>query len=133
MFRRILFQHPASRRSISNMSSSSTTTTPMEHALRTKLTESLAPSKLEIFNDSHLHSHHKAMQGVTSKETHFRVYVTSEAFKSKMQPARHRMVYALMEDELAMEGGIHALQLRTRTPEEQAKADANETSTSTSS
>lgn len=27
---------------------------------------------LEIYNDSHLHSHHKAMQGSTSKETHFR-------------------------------------------------------------
>jgi stress-induced morphogen len=32
--------------------------------------------------------------------------------------ARHRMVNALMKDELAQEGGIHALQLTTRTPEE---------------
>mgnify|MGYP000627945636 FL=1 len=32
----------------------------------------LNPQTLEIYNDSHLHSHHKAMQGVTSKETHFR-------------------------------------------------------------
>lgn len=36
-----------------------------------------------------------------------------------MQPARHRMVYALLKDELAQEGGIHALQLKTRTPEEE--------------
>lgn len=53
-----------------------------------------------------------------------RVNIVSEAFKSKMQPARHRMVYALLKDEMAAEGGIHALQLRTRTPEEEAKANA---------
>jgi len=35
-----------------------------------------------------------------------------------MQPARHRMVYALLKDEMAQEDGIHALQLKTRTPEE---------------
>lgn len=37
-----------------------------------------------------------------------------------MQPARHRMVYTLLKDEMAKEGGIHALQLQTRTPEEEA-------------
>ena len=31
------------------------------------------------------------------------------------------MVYALLKDEMAREGGIHALQLRTRTPEEEEK------------
>ena len=55
-----------------------------------------------------------------------RVYITSDAFKSKMQPARHRMVYTLLKDELAAEGGIHALQLRTRTVEEEEKAKAKE-------
>ncbi|GAB1198587.1 hypothetical protein APSETT444_007913 [Aspergillus pseudonomiae] len=41
--------------------------------------------------------------------------------KSKMQPARHRMVYALLKEEMDREGGIHALQLRTRTPEEEQR------------
>lgn len=36
-----------------------------------------------------------------------------------MQPARHRMVYAILKEELDQEGGIHALQLRTKTPEEE--------------
>jgi len=77
------------------------------------------------------------MQGVTSRETHFRysstckllnyvtyipdthsVFITSPAFQGKMQLARHRMINSLMKDELAQEGGIHALQLITRTPEE---------------
>ena len=53
-----------------------------------------------------------------------RVNIVSEAFKGKMQPARHRIVYGLLKDEMAAEGGIHALQLRTRTPEEEAKANA---------
>ncbi|EFY88476.1 BolA-like family protein [Metarhizium acridum CQMa 102] len=97
--------------------------TPMEDAIRAKVGDGARRGRrtLEIYNDSHLHSHHKAMQGVTSKETHFRLVITSEAFKSKMQPARHRMVYALLRDEMALEGGIHALQLRTLTPEEEER------------
>lgn len=58
-----------------------------------------------------------------------RVNIVSDAFKSKMQPARHRIVYALLKDEMAAEGGIHALQLKTRTIEEdeklKAKADSS--------
>lgn len=66
------------------------------------------------------------MAASTSAETHFRVYITSEAFKGKMQPARHRMVYALLKEEMAKEGGIHALQLRTKTAEEDEKAAQRE-------
>ncbi|KAK0252653.1 hypothetical protein B0A54_13805 [Friedmanniomyces endolithicus] len=95
---------------------------PLEDAVRQKITEALKPTSLEIFNDSHLHAHHKAMKDTTSQETHFRLFITSDAFSSKMQPARHRMVYTLLKDELAAQGGIHALQLRTRTPEEDEKA-----------
>jgi BolA-like protein 1 len=50
------------------------------------------------------------------------VIITSEAFQSKMQPARHRMIYSLLKEEMAQEGGIHALQLKTRTPEEEERA-----------
>lgn len=91
-----------------------------------QITEALKPSTLEIHNDSSLHSHHKAMQDSTSKETHFRLVITSDAFKSKMQPARHRMVYSLLKEELDRAGGIHALQLRTRTLEEEEKQKARE-------
>lgn len=69
------------------------------------------------------------MRGVTSTETHFRLVITSEEFKAKMQPARHRLVYSLLKDELAQENGIHALQLRTMTPEEEAKRRAQEAET----
>jgi acid stress-induced BolA-like protein IbaG/YrbA len=49
------------------------------------------------------------------------VTITSNEFQAKSQPARHRLVYALLKDEMSREGGIHALQLRTRTPEEEQK------------
>jgi BolA-like protein 1 len=38
-----------------------------------------------------------------------------------MQPARHRMVYGILKEELERQGGIHALQLRTKTPEEDGR------------
>lgn len=44
----------------------------MEDAIRSKLTTALTPSLLQIYNDSHLHAHHKAMAGSVSRETHFR-------------------------------------------------------------
>ncbi|KAF7715920.1 BolA-like protein [Penicillium ucsense] len=96
-------------------------TTPMEDLMRDKLTHAFTPSTLVIRNDSHLHAHHSAMQGSTSRETHFHVTIVSNAFESKMQPARHRMVYALLKDEMARDGGIHALQLKTKTPAEEQR------------
>ncbi|KAL8724580.1 MAG: hypothetical protein Q9181_006763 [Wetmoreana brouardii] len=101
-------------------------TTPVEDAMRLKINEALKPSTLEIHNDSALHAHHAAMRDSVSKETHFRLVITSEAFKSKKQPARHRMVYALLKEELEREGGVHALQLKTRTLEEEERQIARE-------
>ncbi|KAK3949132.1 bola domain-protein [Pseudoneurospora amorphoporcata] len=116
--------------STTNIMSSSATespsTTPMEDAIREKITANLQPRTLQIHNDSHLHAHHSAMRGVTSRETHFRVIMSSDAFKGKMQPARHRLVYGLLKDEMAKEGGIHALQLRTMTLEEEDKRQQKE-------
>lgn len=67
-----------------------------------------------------MHAHHKAMEGSLSKETHFRLVITSEAFSgTKTQIARHRIVHGLLKEEMDRPGGIHALQLRTRTPEEE--------------
>lgn len=55
-----------------------------------------------------------------------RLVITSEAFDKKMQSARHRMVYALLRDEMSAEGGIHALQLRTMTPDEEVQRKKKE-------
>lgn len=47
---------------------------------------------------------------------HFEAVVVSEAFAGKLPLARHRLVYATLGD--LMGGAIHALSLRTLTPEE---------------
>ncbi|PYI27366.1 bola domain protein [Aspergillus indologenus CBS 114.80] len=98
-----------------------TTTTPVEDLIREKLTTTFTPTTLLIRNDSHKHAHHAPMRDSTSKETHFHVTITSSAFAAKPQPARHRMVYSLLKEEMSREGGIHALQLRTKTPEEEGR------------
>jgi len=47
---------------------------------------------------------------------HFEATVVCEAFRGKPPLARHRLVYATLGD--LMGGEIHALALRTLTPEE---------------
>lgn len=47
---------------------------------------------------------------------HFEATVVSEAFRGKLPLARHRLVYATLG--ARMGGEIHALALRTLTPEE---------------
>ena len=51
---------------------------------------------------------------------HFEATVVSDAFRGKLPLARHRMVYATLGD--LMGGAIHALQLRTQTPDEAGAA-----------
>ena len=51
---------------------------------------------------------------------HFEARVVSEAFAGKLPLARHRMVYATLGERMG--GEIHALALKTLTPEEAAKA-----------
>ena len=90
------------------------------------MTATLSPTYLSITNDSHHHAHHAAMRASTSLETHFRVSVVSAEFTAKPQPARHRLVYGLLKEEMAREGGIHALQLTTRSVEEDERRKAKE-------
>jgi acid stress-induced BolA-like protein IbaG/YrbA len=47
---------------------------------------------------------------------HFEAVVISESFRGKLPLARHRMVYATLGERMG--GEIHALALRTYTPEE---------------
>ncbi|KAJ2577533.1 BolA domain UV induced protein Uvi31 [Coemansia sp. RSA 1836] len=92
---------------------------PMEQLIRKSITDSLKPTVLHIENESYKHRHHTAMRDVDSTETHFRVTVVSELFSGQSRMQRQRMIYSLLKSEMAMEGGIHALSLVTKTPEEQ--------------
>ncbi|PVF98561.1 bola-like protein [Serendipita vermifera] len=94
---------------------------PIEQSIRAKLEAALEPDVLTIANDSWKHSGHAAMReiGGGNGETHFAVEIVSKAFEGKRTIQRHRLIYAVLDDEL--KNGVHALQLTTRTPSELKK------------
>ncbi len=85
-------------------------------AIKLKLGRGLAPSYLEVIDQSHIHAGHAGAR--SQGESHFAVNVVSAAFIGKSRIERQRMVYDLLAEEIA--DGLHALSLRTLTPEESA-------------
>jgi BolA protein len=83
--------------------------------LTNALQAGFAPDHLVIDDESHLHAGHAGARGGGG---HFRALIVSPAFRGQSQVARQRAVYAHLGD--AMRGAIHALALRTLTPEEWA-------------
>ncbi len=84
--------------------------------IETKLRAGLAPEALEVIDESHLHAGHAGAR--EGGETHYRVVVRAAAFAGKSRLERHRMVNALLADELA--GTVHALAVRASAPGETA-------------
>lgn len=81
-----------------------------------KLTEGLSPSRLAVIDESSRHIGHAGHH--PEGESHFRIEIVAEAFAGKSRLERHRMVNALLADELA--NRVHALALTTLTPDEAA-------------
>lgn len=88
----------------------------IQDRIRTKLTEALQPTRLEIEDQSSQHAGHAGMKGLKPEETHFAVAVVSAAFQGQSRVARQRLIYKLLAQELA--DGVHALALTALTPEE---------------
>ena len=78
--------------------------------IESKLRDAFAPAHLEVVNESGMHNVEPG------SETHFRVVVVAAAFEGKTRVERHRMIYALLEQERAE--GLHALGIQTLTPTE---------------
>lgn len=78
----------------------------IEAALR----EALAPTRLAVQDDSHLHAGHAGAR----EGRHFSVQIVSPRFYGLSRVARHRLVY----DSLAalIPRGIHALAIDARAP-----------------
>lgn len=94
---------------------------PIAANIRRKLTEALAPERLDIEDDSHRHAGHHHEGGMDARpggESHFNLSVVSGAFEGKGRVERQRMINALLAEELA--GPVHALSIRARTPGEAA-------------
>jgi BolA protein len=84
-----------------------------------KLTEALAPLSLKVDDESHLHAGHSGHR--EGGETHYRVYIVSNAFENKTRLERHRIVNGILASELA--GGVHALAIHAKAPAELAPAE----------
>lgn len=85
-----------------------------EHQIAAKLTKAFAPASLDVVDESHLHEGHAGHR--PGGQTHFRVYIVSQAFDGKSRVERHRMIHQALAIELA--GGIHALALKIHAPSE---------------
>ena len=85
---------------------------PMAARIEAKIRAALAPSHLEIADESYMHA---VPEGA---ESHFRLLVVAETFEGKSSVQRHQAVYRELADE--MRDHIHALGLQTMTPTEWA-------------
>ena len=79
-------------------------------ALRARLQESLAPTSLEVLDESWQHEGHAGADG-TGFGTHFRVRIASPKFAGLPKVAQHRLVYDALRDFSAR--GLHALAIET--------------------
>jgi BolA protein len=86
-------------------------------SIREKLLDALAPERLEVVNESHLHAGHRSSPG--TGESHFRVLAVSAAFAGKSRLARHRLVNDVLAAELR--GKVHALALELYAPGEEGR------------
>ncbi|WP_461621562.1 BolA family protein [Bradyrhizobium sp. 23AC] len=86
----------------------------MKDTISNKLQEAFTPESLEVVDESHLHEGHAGHR--PGGETHFRVYIVSQAFKGKSRVERHRMINSALAAELS--GSVHALAIQAKAPGE---------------
>jgi stress-induced morphogen len=82
--------------------------------LETVLRQAFSPTLLRVEDDSERHAGHAGAR--EGGQTHFNVLMVAEAFRGMGRVARSRAVHAVLEAEFA--GGMHALSLTLRAPEE---------------
>ncbi len=81
--------------------------------IRQRIENALAPSMLEIIDESHLHRGHP---GARDGRGHFRVQIVSDRFAGQPRLARHRQVYDALGE--LMTTDIHALTIEAKTDNE---------------
>ena len=81
-----------------------------------KLTKTFAPLRLEVVDESTQHQGHAGWR--PGGQTHFRVDIVAEAFHGKSRLERHRMINAVLAEELR--AGVHALAIHAASPGERS-------------
>lgn len=87
-------------------------TGPVATEITARLTAALAPSRLDVVNDSARHRGHSGDDG--SGESHFTVVIESAAFTGKSRLDRQRLVNRALGD--LMHDRIHAMAIRATAP-----------------
>jgi intracellular septation protein len=80
--------------------------------LRERLEKRFAPAQLTVEDESHLHEGHA---GAAGGQSHFRIRIVAEAFRGISSVARHRLIYAAVDD--LMKSDIHALAIEALAPD----------------
>jgi BolA protein len=88
-----------------------TDTIPTAGAIEATLRNSLAPTQLEVIDESADHAGHAGSNGL-GHGTHFRVRIGSAAFAGKSRVAQHRLVYDALQK--FTDAGLHALAIEIR-------------------
>ncbi len=78
------------------------------------LQERLKPAELAVTDESEQHRGHGGWR--EGGETHFRLYIVSEAFSGKSRVERHRLVNEVLKG--AFDRGLHALAIQAKAPGE---------------
>lgn len=78
-----------------------------------RLRERLAPTHLELLDDSAKHAGHR---GATSAGGHYRLVIVSNEFEGRSLIERHRLVNEAVRDLFGLK--IHALSMQTLTPDQ---------------
>lgn len=74
--------------------------------MQATLAEKLAPTQLEVLDESAAHAGHAGANG-TGFGTHFRVRISSPLFTGRTRIAKHRLVYDALQE--FIDQGVHAL------------------------
>jgi BolA protein len=82
-------------------------------AILERLNEAFQPRFLEVHDNSAAHAGH---EGAINGGGYFRVVIVAEAFRDLNRVAGQRKVFAALSD--LMESDIHALEMRTYSPEQ---------------
>ena len=82
-------------------------------AICQRLNERLAPTQLEVIDESADHAGHVGANA-EGFGTHVRVRIASPAFAGKTRVARHRLVYDAMQN--FIDEGLHALAIEIIEP-----------------
>ncbi|HYU96752.1 MAG TPA: BolA family protein [Sphingomicrobium sp.] len=90
-------------------------TGPIAAEMLRRLESALAPTHIELIDESELHRGHGGYN--PAGESHFSLRIESPAFAGKGRVDRQRMIYAALGD--LMDARVHALSIRATTPGEQ--------------